>query len=359
MKKVISIIIMIVLLIGLSITNVQAASCAVNVSASDKTPKIGSTVTVTISFSQGVGSTKLNLKYNTSVLKYKSSSNTWKASASGGSVTMQYLDTSYELPYKTIRSMSATFEVIGEGSSNCSVSVSKMADANSNLLTPSINSSATITVKKEEKPNTNTNTDGNTNTNTNTNTNSNSGSSPGSSNNNNKEPNFRNVNQKVYATSQVNIRKSWSTGSAQLGRLEKGDSITRTGIGDNGWSRVTYNGQTAYINSSYLTTTAPKDDDENNTNSVNNEETNDTNNTEANEQNNTTNEVTNNEEANNEANNEVGNLENAVGNNQIEEEKESPNYILYIIIAIIVIAIIVIIIASIRESKQNRKNRRK
>lgn len=355
MKKVISIIIMIVLLIGLSITNVQAASCAVNVSASNKTPKVGDTVTVTISFSQGVGSTKLNLKYNTSVLKYKSSSNTWRASASGGSVTMEYLDTSYELPYKTIRSMSATFEVIGEGSSNCSVSVSKMADANSNLLTPSINSSATITVKKEEKPNTNTNTDGNTNTNTNTN----SDSSSSGSNNNNKEPNFRNVNQKVYATSQVNIRKSWSTGSAQLGRLEKGDSITRTGIGDNGWSRVTYNGQTAYINSSYLTTTEPKDDDDDENNSVNNEETNDTNNTDANEQNNTTNEVTNNEEANNEANNEVGNLENAVGNNQVEEEKESPNYILYIIIAIIVIAIIVIIIASIRESKQNRKNRRK
>ena len=356
MKKVIStIIIMIILLMGIGMTNVQAASCRINVSTSNKTPKVGDKITVTISFSPAIGAASpVHLDYNKSVLKYVGS-NMSNASNKGNYIQLDYIDLT--MKNQTISSMSVTFQVIAEGTSTCKVSKAVVADATAAELTPSINSSATITVKKEEKPNTNTNTDGNTNTNTNTN----SDSSSSGSNNNNKEPNFRNVNQKVYATSQVNIRKSWSTGSAQLGRLEKGDSITRTGIGDNGWSRVTYNGQTAYINSSYLTTTEPKDDDdeEDENNSVNNEETNDTNNTDANEQNNTTNEVTNNEEANNEANNEVGNLENAVGNNQVEEEKESPNYILYIIIAIIVIAIIVIIIASIRESKQNRKNRRK
>lgn len=71
-------------------------------------------------------------------------------------------------------------------------------------------------------------------------------------------PTFQNVNQTVYAISQVNVRASYSTSSNRIGTLQKGQSVTRTGIGSNGWSRVTFNGQTAYIDSSYLTTTKPE-----------------------------------------------------------------------------------------------------
>lgn len=70
-------------------------------------------------------------------------------------------------------------------------------------------------------------------------------------------PTFSDVNQTVYATTQVNIRSSYSTSSSRIGSLQKGQSVTRTGIGSNGWSRVSYNGQTGYIDSSYLTTTKP------------------------------------------------------------------------------------------------------
>lgn len=70
-------------------------------------------------------------------------------------------------------------------------------------------------------------------------------------------PTFSDVNQTVYATTQVNIRSSYSTSSSKIGSLQKGQSVTRTGIGSNGWSRVSYNGQTGYIDSSYLTTTKP------------------------------------------------------------------------------------------------------
>ncbi len=70
-------------------------------------------------------------------------------------------------------------------------------------------------------------------------------------------PTFSSVNQTVYTTDQVNIRSSYSTTSNIVATVAKGTSITRTGIGDNGWSRVSYNGRTAYINSSYLTTTKP------------------------------------------------------------------------------------------------------
>lgn len=69
------------------------------------------------------------------------------------------------------------------------------------------------------------------------------------------EPNFTTVNQTVYAKSETNVRASYSTSSQSYGMLAVGDSVTRIGIGDNGWSKVTYNGKTAYIYSNNLTTT--------------------------------------------------------------------------------------------------------
>ena len=36
-------------------------------------------------------------------------------------------------------------------------------------------------------------------------------------------------------------------------------TVKRTGVADNGWSRVEYNGKTAYISSQFLTTTKPAD----------------------------------------------------------------------------------------------------
>ena len=88
---------------------------------------------------------------------------------------------------------------------------------------------------------------------------SSSGSSSSGSNQTSK-PSFSSVNQTVYATSSVNVRASYTTSSRKIGSLSAGDSITRTGIGSNGWSRVTYNGQTAYINTSYLTTEKPEEE---------------------------------------------------------------------------------------------------
>lgn len=73
------------------------------------------------------------------------------------------------------------------------------------------------------------------------------------------EPNFTAVNQTVYAKSETNVRESYSTSSKSYGMLPAGESVTRTGIGDNGWSKVTYNGKTAYIYSNNLTTTKPEE----------------------------------------------------------------------------------------------------
>lgn len=72
-----------------------------------------------------------------------------------------------------------------------------------------------------------------------------------------EEPTFKNTNDKMYAKKEINVRQSYSTSSAKIGSLKAGESITRTGIGSNGWSKVTYNGTTGYIQTSLLTTEEP------------------------------------------------------------------------------------------------------
>lgn len=88
---------------------------------------------------------------------------------------------------------------------------------------------------------------------------------------------FTDVNETVYATGSINVRKYDSTedGSTIVGTLKKDEAIVRTGVGNNGWSRVQYKGTTAYISSKLLTKTAPQlENPEDNTNTVTNSITN-------------------------------------------------------------------------------------
>lgn len=106
--------------------------------------------------------------------------------------------------------------------------------------------------------------------NNNNNNSSSGGNSSGSSSSSSGQstPSFTEVNETVYATSSVNVRSSYSTSSSVVGSLDAGDSVTRTGRGSNGWSRVSYNGQTAYISSSYLTTEKPEESNNKNLESL-------------------------------------------------------------------------------------------
>lgn len=67
---------------------------------------------------------------------------------------------------------------------------------------------------------------------------------------------FTQVNEEVTAKERTNLRSDPSTKSNDtiVEVLEYGDIAIRTGISDNGWSRVEYKGQTLYAVSSYLTT---------------------------------------------------------------------------------------------------------
>lgn len=69
--------------------------------------------------------------------------------------------------------------------------------------------------------------------------------------------NYTDVNETVYATTNVNIRTFDNASCDKKGLLQSDEPITRTGIGDNGWSRVVFNGEDAYVASNYLTNEKP------------------------------------------------------------------------------------------------------
>ena len=62
------------------------------------------------------------------------------------------------------------------------------------------------------------------------------------------------VNETVYAASDVYVRSSYDKNSSIVGTLRGGESLVRTGNCANGWSRVIFNGQEGYVYQSYLTT---------------------------------------------------------------------------------------------------------
>lgn len=67
---------------------------------------------------------------------------------------------------------------------------------------------------------------------------------------------FTPVSEQVTAKIEVNLRSAPSQGddSTVLHTLENGEVIHRTGISNSGWSELSWNGETCYAVSSYLTT---------------------------------------------------------------------------------------------------------
>lgn len=67
---------------------------------------------------------------------------------------------------------------------------------------------------------------------------------------------FAAVEEEVTAKDATNLRNIPSQGddSTVVYTLQNGETVKRTGVSDSGWSRLTYNGQTVYAVSSYLTT---------------------------------------------------------------------------------------------------------
>ncbi len=68
---------------------------------------------------------------------------------------------------------------------------------------------------------------------------------------------FQNVQESVTAKIEVNLRSTPSSEGEIVGTLKNGEVLIRTGLGDRGWDRLTYNGNTVYAVSSYLTPAEP------------------------------------------------------------------------------------------------------
>ncbi|MBE6562322.1 MAG: hypothetical protein E7660_01150 [Ruminococcaceae bacterium] len=65
---------------------------------------------------------------------------------------------------------------------------------------------------------------------------------------------YSHANDKVTAKSLTNLRTKATTKSDVVAALKNGEVVERIGIGSNGWSKLSYYGQTVYAITSYLTT---------------------------------------------------------------------------------------------------------
>ena len=74
----------------------------------------------------------------------------------------------------------------------------------------------------------------------------------------NIEPPGEKVDEWVYATTTVNIRSRWNSDSFIVGGLYENDQIHRVAILENGWSKVSYNSEYAYVRTDFLTTETPR-----------------------------------------------------------------------------------------------------
>lgn len=82
------------------------------------------------------------------------------------------------------------------------------------------------------------------------------------------------TSETVVATDTVNVRSSDSENADKLGKLEMGTKVTRLESKENGWSKIDYNGQEAYVKSEYLKVddgTAPEQPSQQENTSANND----------------------------------------------------------------------------------------
>ena len=209
MKRTIKTIIAIaILLLSYSIfTKVDAASATIGVDKTNAT--VGDTITISVSMDAAA--------WNTNV------SGAVSKNFAGNSDDGENTRKTETVTFTPSKAGSYTFNLGGD-----------VSDGSTNATT---NVSGSITVVVEEK----------------------GGNSNSNNNNNTPEPTFKKVNDTVYSTGDINVRKSYSTDSSVVGSLKEGEEIKREGVGDNGWSKVVYNGATAYIKTSLLTTEKPKE----------------------------------------------------------------------------------------------------
>lgn len=223
MKKLIKIsILSIFVFIAISIFSETYAASA-SISASKTNVKVGEKVTITVSMNAAA--------WNTNI------SGAASKSFAGNSDDENNITKKERISFTPSSAGTYTFKLGGDVSDG---STNKTTNVSGSVTVTATNSSSDNNDKNNDKKNDNKdNKDNKDNNDTTT------------------EPTFKSANDKVYATGDINIRKSYSADSDKIGTLKAGESVTRTGISENGWSKVSYNGGTGYIKTSLLTTEEP------------------------------------------------------------------------------------------------------
>ena len=222
MKKLIKIsILSIFVFIAISIFSETYAASA-SISASKTNVKVGEKVTITVSMNAAA--------WNTNI------SGAASKSFAGNSDDGNNITKKEQISFTPSSAGTYTFKLGGDVSDG---STNKTTNVSGSVTVTATNSSTDTNDKNNDKKNDNNDSKKNDNNDTTT------------------EPTFKSANDKVYATGDINIRKSYSADSEKIGTLKAGESVTRTGISDNGWSKVSYNGGTGYIKTSLLTTEEP------------------------------------------------------------------------------------------------------
>lgn len=220
MKKLIKIsILSIFVFIAISIFSETYAASA-SISASKTNVKVGEKVTITVSMNAAA--------WNTNI------SGAASKSFAGNSDDGNNITKKERISFTPSSAGTYTFKLGGDVSDG---STNKTTNISGSVTVTATNSSSDNNDKNNDKKNDNKDNKDNNDTTT--------------------EPTFKSANDKVYATGDINIRKSYSADSDKIGTLKAGESVTRTGISDNGWSKVSYNGGTGYIKTSLLTTEEP------------------------------------------------------------------------------------------------------
>lgn len=228
------------------------------ITTSDPTVSSGGTATITINSQEAVASGAINVS-SSGGLTFISASSNYNGVAND---TMLAFSTT-----KNVSSGIATYKfkvpnVSKTTTYKVTFSSADMTKVNGDKVSSS-SATATVTVKaKSSSSSSGSSSSGGSSSSSGSSSSGNSSSSSDDEKEDSKVS-FREVNEKVYATdSGINVRSSYSTSSSSVGSLNKGDELTRTGVATksvNGitWSRVEFNGQTAYVSSAYLTTEKP------------------------------------------------------------------------------------------------------
>ena len=224
------------------------------ITTSDPTVSSGGTATITINSQESVASGAIDVVSNGGLTFVSASGgvNNGTLVAFSGATNKKSGIATYKFKVPKV-SKTTTYKV--------TFSASEMANANGTAVKAS-QATATVTVKGSSSGSSSSS--GNSSSSS-SGSSSSKKSSTSTNDNNSEKPQFKDVKETVYATeSGINVRSSHSTSSSAIGTLNTGDKLTRTGIATNTvngikWSRVTYNGQTAYVSSSYLSTEKPEE----------------------------------------------------------------------------------------------------